>query len=754
MKLFYLHKLILLIALISITQILSAHNGTIQGTVSDRENSAPIEGALIELVETNTTTITNQFGLYTFTDLPEGNYTISISSLGFKTVTESVSVNNTRTTELITLLAQTPIELTAVTIQNKNQSGNNTVTALDIKLRPTENAQDILRLVPGLFIAQHAGGGKAEQIFLRGFDIDHGTDISVNVDGIPVNMVSHAHGQGYADLHFVIPETINSFDFEKGPYNAQYGDFTTAAFVNFKTANTINKSMLKVSAGQYNTARTLLMLDLLDNTKSQSAYVAGEYYISDGPFTSPQDFVRLNLFGKYHTKISDDKILSITLSTFKSQWNASGQIPLRAIESGEIDRFGAIDDTEGGFTGRTNVNFEFTKLLSNKSSFKNQFYYSRYNFELYSNFTFFLEDSINGDMIKQKEKRNIYGYNSIYSNDGIIGSIKVNSKIGFGLRYDQVMENELSHVKNRSILLDRLAYGNIYQTNANVFISETFQLTKKLSINAAARIDFFNFSYDDLMDSIYNYTSVDDNIATYKLNFDYQLSQNALVYLHNGKGFHSNDTRVVTAQNAIQTLPAAYGSDLGIKFKPYKNLILNPAVWILYLDQEFVYVGDAAVVEAGGKSLRKGFDLSARLQITKWLFLDGDINYTLAEAIGEPENANFIPLAPDLTSIGGITFKLRSGINGSFRYRYMDDRPANEDGSVIAEGYLVNDLVINYTQKQYEFGIEIQNLFNVDWNEAQFDTESRLEFEPEAVSELHFTPGTPFFIKGSFSYFF
>jgi len=754
MKPFNHYKLIILFTFLLLTKFSNAHNGTIQGYVNDSENSSAIEGALIELIETHTTTITNQFGLYTFTDLPEGNYTISISSLGFKTITEKVIVSNTQTTTLRSLLDQTPIELNAITIQNKNQSGNNTVTALDIKLRPMENAQDMLRLVPGLFIAQHAGGGKAEQIFLRGFDIDHGTDISVNVDGIPVNMVSHAHGQGYADLHFVIPETINSFDFEKGPYNAQYGDFTTAAYVNFKTANTIDKSMVKVSAGQFNTARTLLMLDLISNDKAQSAYVAGEYNISDGPFTSPQDFVRLNLFGKYHTKIGDDKMLSVTLSTFKSQWNASGQIPLRAIESGEIGRFDAIDDTEGGFTGRTNVNFEFTKLLNNKSSFRNQFYYSRYNFELYSNFTFFLEDSINGDMIKQKEKRNIYGYNSIYNNESRLGSVNVNSKIGFGLRYDQVLENELSHVAERTILLDRLAYGNIYQTNANVFISETFQLTKKFALNAAARIDFFNFAYDNLLDSTYKYTSVDDNIPTFKINFDYQLNQNVLLYSHNGKGFHSNDTRVVTAQNAIQTLPAAYGSDLGIKFKPYKNLILNPAVWILYLEQEFVYVGDAAVVEAGGKTLRKGFDLSARLQITNWLFLDADINYTLAEAIGEPEFANFIPLAPDLTSIGGLTFKLKSGINGSLRYRYMDDRPANEDGSVIAEGYFVNDLVLNYTQKKYEFGIEIQNLFNVDWNEAQFDTESRLQFEPEPISELHFTPGTPFFVKGSFSFYF
>ena len=178
------------------------------------------------------------------------------------------------------------------------------------------------------------------------------------------------------------------------------------------------------------------------------------------------------------------------------------------------------------------------------------------------------------------------------------------------------------------------------------------------------------------------------------------------------------------------------------------------SVWILYLEQEFVYVDDAAVVEAGGKTLRRVFDLSARWELTDWLFIDVDINYTLAELIGSPEGENYIPLAADLTSIGGVNIRTDNGWSGSLRYRYMDDRPANETGSVIAEGYFVNDAVINYTTKNYALGIEVQNLFNVDWNEAQFDTESRLLDEPAPVSELHFTPGTPFFAKGSVSLFF
>ena len=753
-KCYPITKYILFIVSVLFPFIMFAHNGSIKGFVYDIETQQPLPGAVVLLQSPSLSTTTNEFGMYVFTDLPKGMYSVEIIYLSYQSALIKTEVNDAETDEVKTFLQPASIQLESVTIKSQQLTDQNTVSAIDIKLRPVGTTQDMLRLVPGLFIAQHAGGGKAEQIFLRGFDIDHGTDISVNVDGIPVNMVSHAHGQGYADLHFVIPETVNSFDFEKGPYNARYGDFATAGFVNFNTSDAIDKSMVKLSIGQFNTARTLLMLDLLGNQTNQSAYIAGEYFISDGPFESSQDFVRMNIFGKYHAFIGKDKIIEFTLSNFKSQWNASGQIPTRAVEEGLIDRFGSIDDNEGGYTGRTNANFEFTKLINNKSSIKNQVYYARYNFELYSNFTFFLEDSVNGDMIKQKEKRNLYGYKTTYSADGRIGSVPVTTEAGLGLRYDQIIEDELSHVADRIILLDRLSFGNVYQTNANAYISESFQLSEKFSATASLRFDYFKFAYDNLLDSAYQYEQVTDHIPTFKLNLNYQLNKNTLIYLHNGKGFHSNDTRVVVAQNGLQTLPAAYGSDLGMKFKPYKNLILNPALWVLYLEQEFVYVGDAAVVEPSGKTLRRGFDLSARWQLKSWLFLDADLNYTIATSIGQPEGENFIPLAPDLTSIGGISIKTKSGFNGSFRYRYMDDRPANEDGSVIAKGYFVNDLILNYEKEKYAFGIEIQNLFNVDWNEAQFDTESRLYNEVEPVSELHFTPGTPFFAKLSMSYFF
>lgn len=747
----------ILLLLITFSQICLAHNGSIQGNITQQLNGQPVSDALIYVTELGTTTVTNTFGNYIITDIPKGTYHLSVMHIGYEQIYTELTVDDATTTTANFMLVAVPISLEQVEVRATQNTLQSAVNGLDMQLRPTDNAQDLLRLVPGLFIAQHAGGGKAEQIFLRGFDIDHGTDISVNVDGIPVNMVSHAHGQGYADLHFLIPETVESFEFLKGPYYAGYGDFATAAAVNFKTKNTLSNNTIKVSAGQFNTLRTLLMLQLplAERTAAKSsAYIAGEYQITDGPFVSPQDFNRINIFGKYHSIMRNNTILQLSASTFSSRWNASGQIPQRAIDMDLIDRFGSIDDKEGGITSRSNINLEIIKSLNTHSSITNQIYFSDYRFELYSNFTFFLEDSINGDMIKQKEHRRLYGYKTKFTNESFFLGKLLTSDLGIGFRYDKSIENELSHVAEREILLNRLAYGNIYQTNGFAFIDETLQLSDKFDINASVRYDAFNFAYDNMLDSSYRFKSVDDGILTYKLNFNYTVDKNIGIYLHTGKGFHSNDTRVVVAQNALQTLPAAYGADLGVRVKPFSKLILNPAVWVLYLEQEFVYVGDAAVVEAGGKTLRRGFDLSARWEIFDWLFLDADINYTLAELIGSPEGENYIPLAADLTSIGGINVQTKNGWSGSFRYRYMDDRPANETGSVIAEGYLVNDAVINYSTAKYALGIEVQNLFNVEWNEAQFDTESRLLNEPEPVSELHFTPGTPFFMKGSVSVFF
>jgi outer membrane receptor protein involved in Fe transport len=639
--------------------------------------------------------------------------------------------------------------LPSVTVSMDPGQQLSAISKADIALRRINNSQEVLRIVPGLFIGQHAGGGKAEQIFLRGFDIDHGTDINITVDGMAVNMVSHAHGQGYADLHFVIPELIENVQFKKGPYHADKGNFATTGHVDFRTRNMLRQDMLKFEAGMFDTYRGVAMLNVLSGKmqqKGHSAYLASEYMFTNGYFDNPQDFNRLNLFGKYYGRLNARNTLDVSASFFSSSWNASGQIPERAVNEGLISYFGAIDANEGGETGRSNVNVQLLTEFKNGNRLKNQLYYTAYDFELYSNFTFFNIDSINGDQIKQKEKRSLAGYNGSYTNVKYAGKIKLTSEIGATIRYDRTTNSELSRTKNRTQIITPLKLGNIHELNTGMYVDETIRLNEKFSINAGLRWDGFYVSY---LDKLNNNTlsKAQKGMLSPKLNFYYYPNERTSIYLTTGKGFHSNDTRVVVQTGGREILPAAYGADLGIILKPAHNLLLNAAAWYLYLEQEFVYVGDEGIVEPSGKTRRQGLDVSIRYEPVKRLFIDADVNYCMARAINEPKGANYIPLAPVFTSTGGVTYKTSMGLNGSLRYRYMYDRPANEDKSVVAKGYFINDLVVNYTRPRYELSITVQNIFNVKWKETQFDTESRLKDEPEPVSEIHFTPGTPLFIK-------
>ncbi len=720
----------------------------VSGQLLDSQTKEPLIGANIIIKNTNRGTVTNDLGKFFLEDVDEKD-TLTVSFLGYEKL--NLAINNLNTETI--LIKEEEIDLSQVVVSNNPTTNLSSISKIDIKLRPINTSQDVLRVMPGLFIAQHAGGGKAEQIFLRGFDIDHGTDIKIEVDGMPVNMVSHAHGQGYADLHFLIPELIQEADFGKGPYYTEHGNFGTAGYVSFQTKNRLNRNTIKLEAGRYNTFRTLAMLNLDLKSKSENAFIAADYNRTDGPFISSQNFNRVNIFGKYTNRIADNTLLTLQVSTFSSRWDASGQIPERAVTSGLIDRFGAIDDTEGGKTSRTNASIKLLQQLNKQTTWENQLYYSKYDFQLFSNFTFFLEDSINGDQIKQQESRNIIGYNTKYTNTKTIGSSTYTTKIGAGIRADFVRNNELSHTKNRNETLEQIAYGDVNENNLFAYAEE--RITRgRFVYSLGARVDYFTFDYDNKLENAEAKEPQQDIAISPKLNVLYNATENIQLYTKAGMGFHSNDSRVVVARSANKTLPKAYGTDIGVIIKPTNKLFINTALWYLYLEQEFVYVGDAGIVEPSGKTRRMGIDVSARYQLTDWLFADADVNYAFARAIDEPEGENYIPLAPDFTSIGGFSFQHKSGINGSIRYRYMKDRAANEDNSVIAKGYTVLDFVLNYTQKRYEVGISIENLLNTKWREAQFDTESRLQNETESVSEIHYTPGTPLFIKAGVTFFF
>lgn len=718
----------------------------IKGKVIDAISRQPLE--TVSVASTGSSgTLTDQYGNFSL-DLDKSTR-LTISYVGYKPLT--VAVDN-KTGLKIELVPDAVNLKDVVVLTNNHFTRFNSISKIDLALKPVRNTQELLRLVPGLFIAQHAGGGKAEQIFLRGFDCDHGTDVQVSVDGLPVNMVSHAHGQGYADSHFIIPETVNNIDFGAGPYYTQHGNLNTAGYVAFSTYNNIPASRIQVEAGRYNTFRTLAMIDLLKKNKDrQSAYVAGDFYYTDGPSAHKQNFNRFNLFGKYNLAISSTTQLTASASAFKSKWDASGQVPTRAVENGLISRFGAIDPSEGGNTERYNINFIVAHHFSNGSSWENQAFYSRYIFNLYSDFTFFLTDTINGDEINQAESRNIFGYSSKFSQQHRLGNVQLQSTYAIGLRYDATNDSRLTHVVKRQFL-DDIKLGDIKESNLYALLQQQFNMGNWL-IDAGIRLDNFHFDYFDKL-TVQQLPSRSKTIISPKLNIQYTVNKQLQLYVKMGKGFHSNDTRVAVANMGKEILPAAYGTDIGFIYKPSTKLLINIAAWYLHLDQEFIYVGDDGNIEPSGKTRRQGVDVIARYQFSRDLFANFNINFTKPRAIGADKGNDYIPLAPTMTSTGGLFYKPASGLNGGFTYRYIKSRAANEDNSITARGYFIMDASVNYTRKKYEIGLAIENLFNVKWNEAQFATESRLRGEPNAVTELNYTPGTPLFARIKLALFF
>lgn len=727
----------------------STYAQQIKGVVLNEINQ-PLEAAYIYNLNSKSHAHTSETGVFVLEKSNVGD-SIKIGLLGYKNkimVLETLSFQ----TKLNIVLEEKTFQLEEMVITEELNTLS-TIARLDMTTNPVNSSQEVLRKVPGLIIGQHAGGGKAEQLFLRGFDVDHGTDVSISVDGMPVNMVSHAHGQGYSDLHFLIPETVNKIDFGKGPYYAQEGDFNTAGYVDFSTRDYLKESQISMSVGDFNSLRTLGLFNLLENAKNQNAYIAAEYIATDGPFESPQNFNRLNIFGKYVMFSPENDKLSLSASHFTSRWDASGQIPQREVDNQNITRFGAIDDTEGGETERTNINIEFSKNISDQTTLKSNAFYSQYAFELYSNFTFFLEDPINGDQIRQKENRQIFGANTAITHNMYLGTTELTLTSGIGFRHDIVDDVELSRTLNRQTTLENIQLGDINQTNVDAFVNAEFNFGK-LKIAPGLRLDYFKFLYNDKLQTQYTVQSETKTIVSPKLNFIYNAKDNLQLFIKSGIGFHSNDTRVVIDNLDKDILPRAYGLDVGDIWKPTKNLVVNTALWYLFLEQEFVYVGDAGIVEPSGKTERFGLDFGLRYQINDWLYLDNDVTVTKARSVEAPRGEDYIPLAPDLTLSGGLSVKDLQGFFGGIRYRYIDDRPANEDNSIVAKGYFITDFNVNYSFGQTTLGLVIENIFDSEWNETQFATESRLQNEAQSVEEIHFTPGTPFFIKGSISYRF
>lgn len=715
---------------------------------TDAKTKESVEGVTVEIKNTKRFYNANADGRLS---LPQQTAPVKIMffALGYRT--DSMILSSTGNMDIA--LKPDPLNLKEVTVlaPSMGQKPLNLISKIDLKLRPVKSSQELMQLVPGLFIAQHQGGGKAEQIFLRGFDIDHGTDIAISADGIPVNMVSHAHGQGYADLHFLIPELVKKIDFGAGMYNTQYGNLSTAGYVNFETYDRLPENKVQAEAGFFDSYRVLAMIQLPVKNTKQNGYFAGEYVYSNGPFNTPQHYNRFNFLAKYNAQISKSGTLSLAASAFTSKWDASGQIPDRAVKSGMIERFGAIDDDEGGNTNRTQASLVLKNNYTRGSMLKNQLYYVHYNFDLFSNFTFFLDDPVNGDQIRQREQRNIFGYNGSWMKSGYTRSGSTATTAGWGVRADFTNGSELSHTMLRSVTLQNIQLGDVREANYFLYLNQT--LTHgKWQFSAGSRFDGFAFGYNDQL----NDQKLRNNkaIVSPKISIDYRCNKNLLFFVKGGKGFHSNDSRVATGGITKHILPAAWGGDAGFTLKPLRGMILTAAAWYLYLQQEFVYVGDGGGVEPGGRTQRKGIDVAMRYQLTQKIFAGINVNRAFSKDIDAAKEEHLIPLAPRFTATGSISYYDDKKFSAGIYCRHMGDRPANGDYSITAPGYTVVDLAVSKRIKKWELGIAAENLLNTTWNEAQFETTSRLKNEVDPVTELHYTPGVPFSMRVKVAFIF
>lgn len=666
--------------------------------------------------------------------------------------------------------AATRLEEVTVTWRRPTQAASSeTIRARDFELRPHSTTQEILNNLPGLVAGQHAGGGKAMQYFLRGFDNDHGTDVALFVDGVPVNMVSHAHGQGYADLNFLIPETVERVELFKGPYFAQWGDLANSGAVNFITKDNTVENSVEALGGFFRTMRyTGIVSPRLGPIQT---LFASEVYFSDGPSKNTENYSRYNFFGKFTLDPTPESKLSLWLSAHDGDWDASGQIPLREVISGRLDRFGAIDSTEGGRSDRQNVNLTYSYTPNSEESWFVQLYGSRYKLRLFSNFTFFLSDPIRGDGINQDDSRVLYGGRVRYHRLWTLGGLPTQSMIGLETRNDDADVGLFRQQRRRRFATTNKVH--IEERSFSGYLQQEFFVREWIRFQMGVRGDFFLFDVNDRLpasaaDTIRIRGNTTDGIVSPKANLilspfrKNQFWRNTEFFLNFGMGYHSNDAR-----DAVQTggkpLARSTGGELGARTNVWEKLDLAAALWILDLDSELVFVGDEGTTEASGPTRRWGVDFEARYPIFPWLLSDFDLSFAdpRFRVTGEA-----IPLAPTLLMHGGLTAQFVNGLSGALRFRYLDDRPANEERSFTARGHFLLDLILRYRWRNIEASVQVLNLADVDWRQTQFATNSCVAREVgvdprcpaddagEGVEDINFVPGYPISLRGGMTLFF
>lgn len=633
------------------------------------------------------------------------------------------------------------------------------VGAGELAARPFLRRGELLEVVPGVVITQHSGGGKANQYFLRGFNLDHGTDFALSVDGLPVNMRSHGHGQGYADLNFVIPELVETVRYRKGPFQAEAGDFSAAGSAEFHLVDRLPQGLAKVEIGQDDHGR-MVLAETFPTRGGDATTIGAEATRSNGPWLLAEELERYSLMAR-HTWTRGAGTYALTALGYMAEWVATDQIPQRAVAVGALDRFGFIDDTDGGASSRASLSFDLSSAAVADAKTTLNAYALFYELDLFSNFTYFLDDEDNGDQFNQRDRRFVFGGEWQQARELDAGGRKLELSFGLQARHDAIAEVALHRTARRE-RLSTVRDDEVDETSAGLFADGTLHLAERWRVMLGVRADGYRF--DVMSDTAANSGTRHAGIVSPKLGVSWRTTDKIELYANVGAGFHSNDARgaviavdPVSGDRAerVDPLVRAEGAEIGVRTSIVQGLVSTLAVWGLELDSELVFVGDAGGTEASGATRRYGVEWANFYQATRWLALDADVAFTHAryrDAGGQDRIANSI----SRVVTAGALVELPAGWFGAARLRYFGPQPLIEDNSVIAPSSTTVSARLGWRGHAWEFAVDVLNVLDRANNDIAYFYESRLANEPSGVGveDLHFHPAEPRAVRVSAAYRF
>jgi outer membrane receptor protein involved in Fe transport len=656
------------------------------------------------------------------------------------------------------------LDAVAVTAHYDNSVGSTdaasagVITPQLIQDRPLLRPGSLLEYVPGMVVTQHSGAGKANQYFLRGFNLDHGTDFSTWVAGMPVNLRTHGHGQGYTDLNFIIPELISRVDYWKGPYYANIGDFGSAGGASMHYFENMKEGVALGTGGDFGYARALLAGSA---AAGPGVLTYGlEYLHNDGPWEVPDNFRKYNALLRYVVPVGEGT-LGVTAMAYEGKWNSTDQVAQRAVDAGLIDRYGTLDDSDGGRSQRYSLSVDYATPLAG-GQFKTTAYWFRYNLNLFSNFTYFLNDPENGDQFEQADDRNVFGWTGSWSKAGEMFGAPTRNTLGFELRQDRIDPVGLYATKRR----DRLSTtreDNVVEGSAGLYAENDTQWNDWFRSILGIRYDWYRFKVDSITPE--NSGNVTSGIASPKASFVFGPWYRTEYFVNAGYGFHSNDARGVTIKvdpisgdrvDPATPLVRSKGAELGARTEAVANLQSSFALWYLKLDSELVFVGDAGTTEPGRPSQRYGVEWNTRWRPRPWMFVDLDVAWNHARFTGDAPEGNYIPGAPDAVVSAGFAIDRYGPWSGAVFLRYIGSYPLIEDNSVRADASTVVDAQVGYEiARNTRLRLDVFNVFNAKTNDITYYYDSRLPGEPpEGVADTHVHPGERRSFRVSLSYRF